>query len=217
MIEKGVNINLAEDEPAESGNTPLHTACIYGTTDVVKLLMASGADDSLQNIKGETPAHLAVMKKKFGEELQSRERAAMLKELKTLDMERNDGQTPLMLLQSLGINATLELLPIFLDANVDVNHRDNQGNTAMILTAKNQCFKDIIKELVRAGADVNVADNSGNTALHYALRYGSQDVARFLVKKGADYNRANNQGVTPVQLAVEHGYDTVLEVMTDIQ
>ncbi len=217
MIEKGVNINLAEDEPAESGNTPLHTACIYGTTDVVKLLMASGADDSLQNIKGETPAHLAVMKKKFGEELQSRQRAAMLKELKTLDMERNDGQTPLMLLQSLGINATLELLPIFLDANVDVNHRDNQGNTAMILTAKNQCFKDIIKELVRAGADVNVADNSGNTALHYALRYGSQDVARFLVKKGADYNRANNQGVTPVQLAVEHGYDTVLEVMTDIQ
>lgn len=217
MIEKGADISLTEDEPAESGNTPLHTACIYGTVDVVKLLMASGADDSIQNINGETPAHLAVMKKKFGEELQSRERAAVLKELKTLDMERNDGQTPLMLLQSLNINATKELLPIFLDANVNVNHTDNQGNTALILNAKNQCFKDVVKELIRAGADVNVADNGGNTALHYALRYGSQDVARFLVKKGADYNRANNQGVTPVQLAVEHGYDTVLEVMTDIQ
>ena len=77
--------------------------------------------------------------------------------------------------------------------------------------------KDIVKELVRAGADINIANNEGNTALHYALRYGNQDVSRYLVKKGADYNRANNQGVTPVQLAAERGYDTVLEVMTDIQ
>ena len=132
-------------------------------------------------------------------------------------MARNDGQTPLMLLQSLDINTNLELLPIFLDHNADVNHTDNNGNTALILHTQNRCFKDIVKELVRSGANVNAADNKGNTALHYALRYGNQDVARFLVKKGANYNCANNQGVTPVQLAVEHGYDTVLEVMTDIQ
>ncbi len=217
MIEKGVDVNLAEDEPAESGNTPLHTASIYGTAEITRLLIASGADDSLQNIKGETPAHLAVMKKKFGGELESRQRMNVLKELKTLDMARNDGQTPLMLLQSLDINTNLELLPIFLDHNADVNHTDNNGNTALILHTQNRCFKDIVKELVRSGANVNAADNKGNTALHYALRYGNQDVARFLVKKGANYNCANNQGVTPVQLAVEHGYDTVLEVMTDIQ
>ena len=217
MIEKGVDVNLAEDAPAESGNTPLHTACIYGHADVANLLMASGADDSLQNINGETPAHLAVMKKKFGGDLTSTARAAVLKELKTLDAARNDGMTPLMLLQSLDINTNVELLPMFLDSGVDVNHTDNKGNTALILNTQNQCFKNVVKELVRAGADVNITNNEGNTALHYALRYGNQDVSRFLVKKGADYNRANNQGVTPVQLAVEHGYDTVLEVMTDIQ
>ncbi len=216
MIEKGVDVNLTEDAPAESGNTPLHTACIYGHGDVVKLLMASGADDSLQNINGETPAHLAVMKKKFGGDLQSKDRSAVLKELKTLDTARNDGMTPLMLLQSLDINTTVTLLPIFLDMGADVNHTDNRGNTALIHNTQNQCFKDIVKELVRAGADINIANNEGNTALHYALRYGNQDVSRYLVKKGADYNRANNQGVTPVQLAAERGYDTVLEVMTDI-
>ncbi len=217
MIEKGADVNVTEDEPAESGNTPLHIACTYGKADIVQLLEASGADDSLQNINGEIPAHAAVMKKKFGGDLQSKERAAVLKELNTLDVERNDGQTPLMLSQYLDLNTTLELLPIFLDKGVDVNHRDNNGNTALILNTKNQCYKNVVKELIRAGADVNITDNTGSTALHYALRYGSQDVARFLVKKGADYNRANNQGVTPVQLAVEHGYDTVLEVMTDIQ
>lgn len=220
MIEKGADVNLTEDAPAEAGNTPLHTACIHGNAEIVKLLIASGADDTLQNVNGETPAHLAVMKKKFGGDLDAKQRAAMLRELKTLDSARNDGKTPLMLLlQDQGINTCLELLPLFLEKGVDVNRRDNRGNTALLCNTStlNQCFKDIVKELVRAGADVNMANNEGNTALHYVLKYSTQDIARFLVKKGADYNHANLQGVTPAQLAVEKGYDTVLELMTDIQ
>jgi len=214
MIEKGADVNLTEDAPAEPGNTPLHTACIYGRGEVVKLLIASGADDTLKNLNGETPAHLAVMKKKFGGDLRSQERAEMLKELKHLDAARNDGKTPLMLLQSLDINTNMELLPIFLDRGVDVNRTDNYGNTALILNTKEQCYKNAVKELIRAGADVNAADQAGNTALYYALKYGDQESARFLIKKGADYNRANNQGLTPMQVAVEKGYDTVLELMT---
>lgn len=220
MIEKGADVNLTEDAPAEAGNTPLHTACIHGNAEIAKLLIASGADDTLQNVNGEIPAHLAVMKKRFGGDLEARQRAALLRELKTLDMARNDGKTPLMLLlQDQGINTCQELLPLFLERGVDVNRRDNRGNTALLCNTGtlNQCFKDIIKELIRAGADVNIANNEGNTALHYVLKYSTQDIARFLVKKGADYNHANLQGVTPAQIAVEKGYDTVLELMTDIQ
>jgi len=217
MIEKGADVNVTQDEPAEAGNTPLHMACIYGNAEVVKLLLSSGADDALQNVNGEIPAHFAVMKKKFGGDLKEKERAAVLKELKTLDVARNDGMTPLMLLQFLDINTNITLLPIFLDKGVDVNRKDSRGNTALIYNTDNQCYKDTVKELIRAGADVNATNNDGNTALYFALRYGNQETARFLIKKGADYNHANNQGVTPVQLAVEKGYDTVLELMTDIQ
>lgn len=216
MIEKGVDVNLTEDEPAEAGNTPLHLACIYGRGEIVRLLEDSGADSALQNVNGELPAHHAVMKKKFGGDLKSAERASVLKELKHLDGARSDGKTPLMLLQYLDLNTTRELLPVFLEKGVDVNAADNDGNTALILNTKEQCYKEVIKELVRAGADVNLADNAGNTALYYALKYGSQEAARFLIKKGADYNHANNKGESPVQLAVEKGYDTVLELMTDI-
>lgn len=216
MIEKGVDVNLTQDLPAEAGNTPLHIACIYGRGEIVRLLEASGADSSLQNVNGELPAHHAVMKKKFGGDLQSGERAGVLKALKTLDGARNDGKTPLMLLQYLNLNATRELLPIFLERGVNVNAADNDGNTALILNTKEQCYKDVIKELIRAGADVNMADNAGNTALYYALKYGNQEVARFLIKKGADYNRTNNKGESAVQVAAEKGYDTVLELMTDI-
>lgn len=118
-----------------------------------------------------------------------------------------------MLLQYLDLNTTLELVTVFLERGVDVNAVDNYGNTALILNTQNQCYKKVIKELIRAGADVNIADNNGNTALYHALKYGNQEVARFLVKKGADYNHTNNNGETPMQIAVEKGYDTVLELM----
>ena len=209
MIEKGVDVNLTEDAPAEAGITPLHIACIEGHADVVKLLMDAGADDTMKNLNGETPAHFAVMKKKIGQELDTKQRAALLKELKSLDIPREDGKTPLMLL---GYRNT-ELLPIFLDKGIDVNRRDNNGRTVLMYHTD----KDVVKVLLQAGADINAADNAGNTPLHHALMHGSQGEARYLIRKGADYNRPNNKGETPAQLAVEKGCETVLELMTDIK
>ena len=106
-----------------------------------------------------------------------------------------------------------ELLPIFLERGVDVNHTDNDGMTALM----HLIDKNAAKELLRAGADINIADHEGNTALHHALMCGDQTTARYLIRKGADYNRSNNYGETPVQLAVEHGCESVLELMTDIK
>lgn len=211
MIEKGVDVNLTEDEPAEAGVTPLHEACRLGSVDAVKLLMGAGADDTLQNLAGETPAHFVLKKKAYGNNLDSAKRAAILKELKSVDVAREDGRTPLMLLAD--ISDTEELLSLLIDRGVDINHTDNEGQTLMMLDAD----KDTIKELLRAGADINVADNEGNTVLYYVLKNGNVETARFLIKKGADYNHLNNQGETPVQIAVEKGYDTVLELMTDIK
>ena len=208
MVEKGVDINLTEDKPGETGVTPLHLACLHGHVDVVKLLIAAGADDTILNGTNETPAHLILMKSIRGNELEPEQRAALLKELKNIDIPGEDGQTPLMLLR----HTTKELLPILLDKGADVNHADHVGRTALMQIMD----KDIIKELIRAGAQINVADNTGNTALHYALENGALEEARFLIKKGADYNRPNNKGKTPAQLAAEKGFDTVLDLMTDI-
>lgn len=216
MIEKGVDVNITEDSPANPGNTPLHTACIYGNAEAAKILEENGADDSIQNVDGEIPAHFAVMKKKAGGDLKQEERAAVIKELRNIDIARNDGKTPLMLLQYMDINTNMALLPLFLEKGADVNHIDNNGNTALIINTQNFCYKGVVKELVRAGADINVCNNSGDSALHYALRYGNQEVARFLLKKGADYNKADNQGITPLQIAVEKGYDTLLDIMDGI-
>lgn len=209
MIEKGVDINLTEDAPAEVGQTPLHEACNNGQVEVVKLLMAAGADDAKTNLKGEAPIHLALRKKRFGKDLETNQRIQLVKELKNLDIPGEDGRTPLMLLEY----GTWELLPFLLERGVDVNHADNEGMTALMLHGD----KDVVKELVRAGADINKVDHEGNTALHHALERGDEGMARYLIKKGADYNCPNNSGETPASLAVESGYDAVLALMTDIR
>lgn len=209
MIEKGVDINLTKDEPAEAGVTPLHLACAHGHTDAVKLLIAAGADDTMKNVKGETPAHFALLEKKHGRALTPEQKAEILKELKSLDIPREDGKTPLLLLTCRD-GASLSLL---LDRGVDVNHKDNEGMTSLMLCMD----KDMAKELLRAGAEINMADNQGNTILHHALKHGSEALARYLIKKGADYNHPDNHGVTPAQIAVEKGFESVLELMTDIK
>ena len=166
--------------------------------------MDAGADDTRKDVEGEVPAHCALKEKRGGRQSSVEQRASVLKELKHLDIPRNDGQTPLMLL-----SGHEELLPIFLSRGVDVNHRDNRGRTALMLNPD----KDVAKELLKAGADLNLEDNEGNTALHYALREYAESAARYLVKKGADYSRPNNDGETAMDIAVEKGFESVLEVM----
>lgn len=210
MLEKGVNPDLTEDKPADSGATPLHEACAHGHDDTVKLLMAAGADDTAQNIKGETPAHFAMMEK-YSRTLTPEKRIQLLRELKHIDIPREDGKTPLLMMPD--SSEAEELLPILIDKGADVNHADNEGMTALMLYRS----KDISKELLRAGADINKKDNEGNTALHWSLEEYNTHNARYLIKKGADYNLTNCQGRTPVQIAVEKGFEDVLELMTDIK
>lgn len=211
MIEKGVNVNLTQDAPGDAGATALHCACTRGLTDVVRLLIAAGADDTLANLNGETPAHYAVLPKSLGGGFTAEKTAGLLKELKSIDIPREDGRTPVMLLKDFGPDNML--LSLFLERGADVNHADQNGVTLLMLHTD----KDTAKILLGAGADINMADSEGNTALHYALECCSEGDARYLVKKGADYNRLNSRGVTPAQLAAENGMDTVLELMTDIR
>lgn len=208
IIKKGVDVNLTEDAPALAGTTALHEACLHGHADIAKMLLEAGADDTAKNLQGETPAHLALHRSGFSDNIGSEQRAALLKELKHLDIPDEDGRTPFMLLD----HFTSDLLPLFLERGVDVNRKDQNGMTAMM----HYVDKDMAKELLQAGADLHLTDKEGNTALHHALEAGSQDTARYLIRKGADYNRPNNDGVTPVRLAVENGYEMVLELMTNI-
>lgn len=213
MIETGADINATEDAPGIVGATPLHWACAKGNEKIVEILMNANADDSLITKDGETAAHFAARKVDTFRDIDSEKRLAVAKLLKTVNVKRNDGKTPLILAQTLDFVASRELTAVFVEKGADVNCADNDGNTALIVHTYEHCDKETVKVLVQAGADVNAQNKKGLTPLHNALDYGNEMVARYLIKKGARYNIADNRGRTAMDIAAEKGYEVVLDLM----
>ncbi|KAG6956735.1 hypothetical protein JG687_00010419, partial [Phytophthora cactorum] len=92
-------------------------------------------------------------------------------------------------------NNNLEGLELALDQGVDVNARDNHGNTLFILACQ-QGNKRLAKFLLRRRADMNLQNLNGNTALHYLYAYKHKDLADYLKAKGAKDTTQNAAGLT---------------------
>lgn len=214
MIKKGVDVNITTDAPQVTGNTPLHLACMYNNVEAVRLLKAQGADDSITNHKGETPAYCIFEDRNY---YNSKSAYKILELLDDIDTPQSEtGETPMLHMLRKDYAGVKEMVVLFLHKGVGINTADHKGNTPLLIHADRQCDKDVIKLLLRAGADINARNNDGNHVLLFALQHGDCELARFLIKKGADYNIINEKGETPATIAVERGYDAVLELMTNI-
>lgn len=213
MLKKGVNVNLTQDQPSVAGTTLLHIACEYGFPEMVRLLMEAGADDTLQNEKEETAAHMTVSRNVRYKTISAETRVEMIKLLEHVDIPGKKGTTPLMAAQDYDLHASYILTPVFIEKGADVNRTDNAGNTALLLHAIWYCDKAVVKAMVSAGYEINARNKDGNTILHYAIKNKSSEVARYLLKKGADYTIVNEKQITPLQMAVENGLEEVLPLM----
>ncbi len=87
--------------------------------------------------------------------------------------------------------------------NIDVNRKDRNRNTPLMLAANMKGSKDVVEAILAKGADVKAKDGMDMTALHNAVRTGDKDVVEMLVKKGADVNAAARNGQTPYTMALE--------------
>ncbi len=82
----------------------------------------------------------------------------------------------------------------FLDAGADVNARDEEGYTVLIMAATNSTLETeklinqykIVQLLVDKGADVNAKQKDGHTALKYARREDLAQVIKILKQNGAE-------------------------------
>ena len=68
--------------------------------------------------------------------------------------------------------------------NVDVNGRDEQGNTSLIEAARFG-HDEVVTALVTAKADVNAKNDEGKTALMLAAEGGHDETVRVLTFAGA--------------------------------
>ena len=102
-------------------------------------------------------------------------------------------------------NGNLLVVETFFDANMDINVRDNDANTALIQAASNGHL-GVVGFLVANAADVNSKNNDGTTALIGAASNGHLGVVGFLVANGADVDAIDNIGTTALLWAASNGH-----------
>lgn len=126
-----------------------------------------------------------------------------------------------------------------LDSGVDINVRDNTGQTCLhIVRDKNMAVylisrgadisaqetdhgmtplffqnKDIAELLLSGGADVNALSQEGNTPLIWYAYSGYLDGAELLLSNGADINARNKDGHSALDIAGRFNHRTLADYL----
>ena len=176
----------ADPDAAGAGYTAMHAAVLTGDLELVKALLAHGADANLPLLKGTpvrrfstdfalaksligaTPLWLAA---KFGESDIMR---VLLDHSAEPQFAMTDGTTPLMIAISAGAGQDRRDR-MFIKPEVMAKAREREAPLTL----------EAVTVLVGAGADVNAVSESGNTALSLATRRRLDDVVQLLTDHGA--------------------------------
>lgn len=119
------------------------------------------------------------------------------------------------------LKRTVEIIELLLsDKRVDVNKRDRDGNTALMMAITSD-HHQVLEALVKR-IDVNIQNCQGNTALHIIAGderkrcIGYIESAKMLLKKPElDCNLVNHNGRTALQLAKDTKFDQMVQILSD--
>ena len=180
---------------AADGKTPLFSAVTWGSTQVMELLLARGADVNVADKYGQTPLHWAVQTRG--------ERAVEVLIEHGADMlaTRADGCDSLQVAAGRG---TTDFADTLLEAGMNVDTTGKTGRTPLTYAVE---FGDggMARFLLGHGADVNAAQGDRMSALHRAALLGDEYLLELLLDAGAHVNAAGLGGRTPLDYALVSG------------
>jgi len=114
----------------------------------------------------------------------------------------------------------LERLKALLASSVniatDIDSKDIDGNTALIIACNNG-HEDIVRELLIHGqANINIKDNYGNTPLIWASMRGHVECVELLLNHhGSDLTITNKQGMNALMIASNYGEIGVVQILLE--
>jgi ankyrin repeat protein len=192
LVESGANPNHHG-----AGRTALHSAVQQAMPDLVRLLLARGADPNAR-LTRPMPFLSRLILQAHGLEVST------------------IGATPFWLAASYGDVRTMRILveggadplarsadnttPLMVAAGVDfVEGQDKYGRRwfASDTAALQQAAREAITYCIELGNDINAANNLGQTPIAGAIYFRSPAMVQFLVDRGANINVVNKRGQTP--------------------
>ena len=164
---------LSVDQLDDQGNTPLHYACMYGCTDIVKYLVDRDCDQTIFNQTGELALHVACDFKSHN----SLEIIQILTKCNINSLNANGDN----LLHIACAHSKLDVIKYLIEEiKFDLNIRNKQGRRA-IHKACNLKSPEVTKQLQTYGCDINCQDDKGDTPLHIACSCKSHEVIKCIL------------------------------------
>ena len=163
----------------------------------MSLLIEAGADVNIRHPRGSLVAHSSM-----GPEI-SEEMFLLLTDA-GLDIHAIDGRSGQPTWWTALQEGAESKLRILLDAGVNLNTCDSDGNSALRRAIELGNAK-AVPMLIDAGADVNAVDSDGNPLVTVALLKEGEDTVRNLLNAGADPNARTVEGDPLLALALPDG------------
>ena len=98
-------------------------------------------------------------------------------------------------------------------SEVDVNHADEKGMTALHWEAKKGCLTQVLMD---AGADIEARNSLGRSPLLVACENGNLAKVKVLVEAGAGVRATDNEGATCCTLAGANGHTDVVRYLAGL-
>jgi ankyrin repeat protein len=205
-------LDTTVERSGDGGWTPLHVAVAECRTEIVRLLVAAGADLGARTDHHRTPLHVALefcpalvpVLFELGAVLDARS-AAFLGDVDTLTAHLDDGSSPSDAASGVdllswaahgGAPATARLL---LERGADVDG-------GALHAAAGGARLELVQLLLDAGADVDRREpDTGRAPLHAAVAAGpdgdSPEIVRLLLASGADVNATTSDGASALDIS----------------
>ncbi len=215
-----------------AGSTTLMHAAYAGTLEMMRDLLAAGADPNAHNEREATALHWAIadaakVKLLVSKGADVRAKTVDGRTALYLAAMRTDGPPIIQVLLDAGsdpnarmitgapplfaaVAVSLESTQILLAKGADPNARSETGSTALMAAAS--LNPRAVALLVAKGADVNARTKRGETALANAADRGNLQSVKLLIDKGANVNAVDYRGYTPLMHAA-YCDDESLEVV----
>ena len=222
LLQRGVAIDPVDN----IGRTPLFIAVENKHIDAVSLLTISGANPSIKNEEGQSPALLTLS--------QTPSVLDSLFQTNTVDIRLDKEENTLLhIVAKQGLESHVSAL---IELKADVNIRNSAGQTPLdaslsgnVSERKAACAALLLQNGASEPQDekwhyitgpLRFKDyeqrfNSGATALHFAAERNHEGMLRYLIEKGVTVDVRDQPGNTPLHVAVRKGYKTLASILID--